>query len=247
MFAHAGHVSCPWPTPTRYLACWMPLDVADPAIFVILSRFRQLGRYLSYRPGEVARAYRLLDLVAVGRPGHGPIHLLLECAAELGFAWDSSVEGWIRPGLPPFRMLAGTHQHFWAAILDAWRNRAASIVFTRKGFRGGPLFDYVGTTQLLFSSHLRERDKMLLRSILAGGVWNGFLLGKSKKEDVPCQCCGGVDGDGHLFWECPFSPLCNIREHPEFAPLLSCDWRNWPRCLLWHGWCTLGCCGCRYG
>ena len=45
---------------------------------------------------------------------------------------------------------------------------------------------------------------MLLRSMLSGRVWNGFLLGKSKKEDVPCQFCGGADGDGHLFWECSF-------------------------------------------
>ena len=25
---------------------------------------------------------------------------------------------------------------------------------------------------------------MLLKAILCGGVWNGFLLGKAKKEDV---------------------------------------------------------------
>ena len=33
------------------------------------------------------------------------------------------------------------------------------------------------------------------------GVWNGFLLGKAKKENVPCRFCGIMDGDGHLFWE----------------------------------------------
>ena len=31
--------------------------------------------------------------------------------------------------------------------------------------------------QLLDSSHVRDRDKALLRAILSGGVWNGFLLG----------------------------------------------------------------------
>ena len=35
---------------------------------------------------------------------------------------------------------------------------------------------------------------MLLRAILCGGVWNGFLLGKAKKEDVPCRFCGKKDG-----------------------------------------------------
>ena len=32
--------------------------------------------------------------------------------------------------------------------------------------------------QLLNSSHVRERDKALVRSIMVGGVWNGFLLGR---------------------------------------------------------------------
>ena len=50
--------------------------------------------------------------------------------------------------------------------------------------------DLKGSLQLLTSSHLRERDKMLLRAILCGGVWNGFLLGKAKKEDAPCRFCG---------------------------------------------------------
>ena len=31
---------------------------------------------------------------------------------------------------------------------------------------------------------------MLLRAILCEGVWNGILLGKAKKEDVPCRFCG---------------------------------------------------------
>ena len=64
----------------------------------------------------------------------------------------------------------------------------------------------------------KARDKMLLRAILRGGVWNGFLLGRAKKEDVPCQFCGKKGGDGRLFWECSFPPLLHVRE-----PL----WRGW--------------------
>ena len=41
--------------------------------------------------------------------------------------------------------------------------------------------------QLLHSGHVRERDKALLRGILAGGVWNGFLLEKVKGQRVPCH------------------------------------------------------------
>ena len=76
---------------------------------------------------------------------------------------------------------------------------------------------------------------MLLRAILCGGVWNGFLLGQAKKEEVPCQFCGKKDGDGHLFWECTFPLLLHVRELPEFATLMAIDRGNWPRCLLWHG------------
>ena len=79
---------------------------------------------------------------------------------------------------------------------------------------------------------------MLLRALLCGGVWNEFLLGKAKKEDVRCRFCGQKDGDGHLFWECTFPPpppLQHVRDLPEFAYLLSLDRSKWPRCLLWPG------------
>ena len=63
------------------------------------------------------------------------------------------------------------------------------------------------------------RDKALLRSILVGGVWNGFLLVKIQGQDVPCRFCGRHDNDGHLFWDCTFPPLVEIREHPEVHDL----------------------------
>ena len=44
-------------------------------------------------------------------------------------------------------------------------------------FVGGLLLDVHGSLQLPNSSHVRERDTALLRSIMVGGVWNGFLLG----------------------------------------------------------------------
>ena len=69
-----------------------------------------------------------------------------------------------------------------------------------------------------------------------GGVWNGFLQSKAKKEDVPCRFSGQRHGDGHLFWECTFPPLQHVRELPEFATLMSLDRSRWPRCLFWHGW-----------
>ena len=53
-----------------------------------------------------------------------------------------------------------------------------------EGFRGGLLLDIRGSHQLLDSSHVRERDEALLRSVMVGGVWNGFLLGKVRGEVV---------------------------------------------------------------
>ena len=115
----------------------------------------------------------------------------------------------------------------------------------RQGFRGGPLLDVHGSLQLLNSSHVRERDKGLLRSVMVGGVWNGFLLGRVRNQVVPCRFCGAPDHDGHLFWECTFPPLVEIRENPEFHDLMRMDKAHWPRCLLWHGWLPMlsGCNG----
>ena len=90
--------------------------------------------------------------------------------------------------------------------------------------------------QLLNSSHVRERDKALLRAIMVGGVWNGFLLSRVRGRDFPCRFCGAPDNDGHLFWDCTFPPIVEIRENPEFHDLMRLDKSHWPRCLLWHGW-----------
>ena len=71
---------------------------------------------------------------------------------------------------------------------------------------------------------------------MVGGVLNGLLLGRVRGQAVPCRFCGAPDNDGHLFWECPFPPLVEIRENPEFHDLMRLDKEHWPRCLLWHGW-----------
>ena len=68
-------------------------------------------------------------------------------------------------------------------------NKVAADLCGRKGFRGGPLLDIHGSLQLLNSSHVRERDKALLRTVMVGGVWNGFLLGGVRGQIVPCRFC----------------------------------------------------------
>ena len=150
---------------------------------------------------------------------------LFDSAAEVGFFWCSQVVGWIRPGLPVLDMVAGPIQHFRSAILDAWQ-----------GFRGGPFLDVSGTLQLLNSDHVRERDKALLRGVLVGCVWDGFCWGRS---GIVMSLVGFVVVMIMMvicFWDCPFPPLVEIRENPEFHELMETDKSLWPWCLLWHGW-----------
>ena len=67
----------------------------DPAFHIVWSRFRMMRRYLAYCPEEEPRIFRMLDFIPRGAQGHGPIHLLLVSAAELGFAWDGDEKGWV--------------------------------------------------------------------------------------------------------------------------------------------------------
>ena len=60
-----------------------------------------MRRYLAYCPEEDPAYFRMLDLIFRGAEGHGPVHLLLTSAAELGFAWDGEEKGWVRAALPP--------------------------------------------------------------------------------------------------------------------------------------------------
>ena len=95
---------------------------------------------------------------------------------------------WSRPGLPLLSNVAGLVQHLKAAILDAWRNKVAADLCGRAGFRGGPLLDVHGSLELLPSSHVRERDKALLRSVMVGGVWNDFLWSLVLGMSLPSSC-----------------------------------------------------------
>ena len=160
----------------------------DPAFHIVWSRFRVIRRFLAYCPEEEPGIFRMLDLISGGAQGHGPVHLLLISAAELGFAWDGAERGWVRLALPPLRMLTGPTQHFYSYFLDAWRCGIFARLSERKGFLVAEYVDFKRSLQLLTSSHLRERDKMLVRAFFVWGgrvwVWNGFLLGKAMKEEV---------------------------------------------------------------
>ena len=71
-----------------------------PAFCVVWFRFRLLRRYLALWPSQVCRVYRLLEMDGEGSPGHGPIHLLSVCEAEIGARWDLLALAWSRPASP---------------------------------------------------------------------------------------------------------------------------------------------------
>ena len=95
----------------------------DVTYHLVWATFRMVRRYLAYRPDEVPSIFRMLDLLARGAEGHGPVHLLLASPAEIGFAWDGGEQGWVRSVLP-LRMLSGRVQHFQAAL--SWLSDRAS-------------------------------------------------------------------------------------------------------------------------
>ena len=68
----------------------------DPLFCVVWFRFRLFRRFLALWPSPVGRAYRLLDMVSEGCRGHGPVHLLVSSAAEIGFRWDPHSLAWHR-------------------------------------------------------------------------------------------------------------------------------------------------------
>ena len=105
-----------------------------PAFHILLSRFRHLRRYLADRPGEIFRAYALLDAISECGPGHGPIHLLLLSAPQLGWTWDSTLHLWSRPGLICLHVLAGPHQHDIDAVRSTWISQVGRRLCKRRFF-----------------------------------------------------------------------------------------------------------------
>ena len=175
----------------------------DPAFHIVWSRFRMMRRFLAYCPRQEPRIFRMLDLF-LGEPRVMVpfISFFSQLLSWFCLGWGGA---WVGLGLPPssqnddwaysaflFILL------FWMpgvsmSLLNLLKERAFWVV---KLLIFKALYNYLPRPTC--------GDKILLRAILCGGVWNGFLLGRAKKEDVPCRFCGERDGDGHLFWECTF-------------------------------------------
>ena len=157
----------------------------DPAFCVVWFRFRMLRRYLAYRLGEVSRVYRLLERAAEGGPGHGPVHLLLQSAAVIGFRWDPEELAWDRPGLPLLSNLSGPIQHLKTGILGAWKDKVSVGLCARKGFRGGPLLDIDGTLRKGF----RGGPLLDIDGTCSFLTLTMFGRDKSAASEYPCWRC----------------------------------------------------------
>ena len=214
----------------------------DPAFHIVWARYRMMRRYLAFCPDEEPRIFRMLDLIFRGAQGHGPVHLPIVSPAEVGFAWDGAEKGWAQVSLPPLRMMTGPIQHFYSSILDAWRYGVFAKLSERQVFLGAEFADFRSSLQLLTSSHLRGRIKNVVKSHFVWGVWNGFLLGKAKKKVKMflCRILWLREMVMVIYFGSALSPstphLLHVRELPDFSTLMALDRRNWPRCLLWHGW-----------
>ena len=99
-----------------------PVGVTLLPYSIIWARFRHDAKVFGCNaPRRSLSIFKMLDLICRGAQGHGPVHLLLTSAAELGFAWDGEERGWVRSSLPHLRMMTQLVQHSYSSILEAWR------------------------------------------------------------------------------------------------------------------------------
>ena len=127
------------PILVRCLVCWMVRLVATLRFALCgFGSVCSVGILLTGRvrfPGF----FGFWSMLPDGCPGHGPAHLLVVSAAEIGFVWSPDMVVWVREGLPVLSNLAGLIQHFRSAVLEGWRSKVSADFCARKGFRGGSL------------------------------------------------------------------------------------------------------------
>ena len=99
------------------------------------------------------------------------MHLLLISAAELGFAWDGDESGWMR--LVSFFFLDDdwSHSAFLLLHFGCLALSCICLVGREECFRRVQSADLKGSLQLPTSSHLRNRDKNVVKSHL---MWRGM-------------------------------------------------------------------------
>ena len=145
--------------------------------------------------------------------------LMVVLGMGLSSYWCTAFHYWIGHGMLVSKLglarvcqsstfVAGPIQHFKNATLQAWGSKRAKDFAKEKGFVVALNLD--ASQQLLVSSHVRERSKDHFEAFFLGVYGLDFYLDRSEEKFVPCRFCGGLDGDGHLFWDCPYPPLMSM-------------------------------------
>ena len=102
------------------------------------------------------------------------------------------------------------------------RGRVAANLCECTGFGGGLDFDFLVSQQLPSSSHVQERDEVLVCAMLTRRVW---------EKNVNCQY-GEQDGDWCLCMECSLT-LFTFGESPLFS------WHCWLLGASWRALCQV--------
>ena len=139
---------------------------------------------LAFGPSEQPRAYRLLDSVAEGCPGHGPVHWM-------GAAWAACPQ--------QKKLSGGVSSTPGLRCLTLGRIRLLLTFVSGKDSEGARCWMLVVHCSSLTLT-MFGREKALLRGVLVGGVWNGFFVGESEKS-----ACAVL-----VLWWCRWSPFLGL-------------------------------------
>ena len=207
----------------------------DPAFHIVWTRFRMMRRYLAYCPEEEPRIFRMLDFISRDSQCHGPVHLVLMSAAELGFAWGGAEKGWVRVSLPPLRIVTGPVQQFYSSILDG------AFVFLPSYLRG-KAFEVLSMLILraLYNNLPRptcgNEIQCYLEPFCVGAFGTDSFLARPRRKMFPAVfVVKGMEMDTY-FGSVLFT-LQHVKELHEFATLMSLDRSKWPRVCFGMGGC----------
>ena len=151
---------------------------------------------------------------------------------RLVFRWNPDALAWSRPGLPQLCNLAGPLHHFKAAIFLMLGVMRLLLTFVaRRVFEVGLCWISMAPCSSLILLVFEKEIRLSFVAPWLGVFGMGFSLLRVRSQVVPCRFCGAPDSDGHLFWECTFPPLVEMRENPEFHDLMRMDKGHWSSVL----------------
>ena len=104
----------------------------DHAYRVMWFRICMLWQYLAYRPSEVGRIQRLLDMFRERCPEHGPVHLPVAGASGIGVSVGPTCLAGCALGCFVRVILLGLCSIFQSAILNVWRNKVSTNLFAQE-------------------------------------------------------------------------------------------------------------------